>query len=160
MYWLRGHVVAVLVVALGVAAIAAVFTVARPEHRKEVTLAPDQVLPYTDVPFTAADARRAFAAENISLVPRNRATWITTLGSTHDIITVDTFGEPEKVQQAGFYNYTLVNGEYVRMPADCTAGTRAAARWRGNIRVIVNCVAAAEDSRMWLRRVDRALARL
>ncbi len=160
MFWLRGHFIAVFVVALSVAATAVVFTVARPEHRKDVTLAPDQDLPYTEVEFTAADARRAFAAENIALAQRNSSTWITTLGSTGDILTVDTFAEPEQVKAAGFYNYTLVNGQYVRMPSDCAAGNTAAARWRGNIRVIVNCVAAAAESRLWLRRVERALARL
>ena len=149
-----------LVVALGVAATAAVFTVARPEYRKEVMLAPDQDLPYTEVGFSAADARRAFAAEDVVLAPRNRSAWIASLGSRDDILVVDVFGEPERVKVAGYYDYTLVDGRYVRMPSDCTPGARAAARWRGNVRAIVNCVAAAGESRLWLRRVERALARL
>ena len=160
MYLLRGHFIAVFIVALGVAATAAAFTVARPEHRKEVMVAPNQELPYTEVEFTAADARRAFAAEGITLLPRIRSTWITSLGSSGDLMAVDIFGEPAQVKAAGFYNYTLVDGQYVRMPSDCAAGNTTATRWHGNVRAIVDCVRDPAESRRRLSRVERAFARL
>ncbi len=142
------------------AATVAVFTVARPAYREAVAMAPDDDLPYTEVVFTSADAKRAFAAENITLTSRSRSAWITTLGNRGDVLAVDTFGDPERVKQAGFHDYTLVDGRYVRFPRNCEAGSGAAALWRGNVRVTVNCIAAAGASGTWLRRAKQALARL
>ena len=53
-----------------------------------------------------------------------------------------------------------MNGRYVRFPRDYGSGSLTAERWHGSVRVIVNCVAAGRAARVWLRRVDSALARL
>jgi hypothetical protein len=85
---------------------------------------------------------------------------ITTLGNRRDVLAVDIFGEPKKVKAAGFYNVTVdANGDYVPFPRECTASSRPAARWQGNVRVVVNC-AADGDGASWMRRAQRALAHL
>jgi hypothetical protein len=73
---------------------------------------------------------------------------------------VDVFGDPQKVEAAGFHDYLPSNGRYVHFPRTCGTSLADAERWRGNVRVIVSCGAAAVASAEWLRRADRALALL
>lgn len=139
----------------------AVFGVVRSNGDHSAQAAPPgHALPYTTVSYTAADARRAFKAAGIVLTFRSQSTGVTTLGNPGDVLEVDAFGEREEVERAGFYNYTQVNGRYVPFPASCADGASAAARWRGNVRVVVSCAAAGDDAARWLLRVDDALARL
>lgn len=158
---LRGHLVAASIVAVAVASVGAVFAFARPTYHPYVI--PGSInhdLPYTVVSYTAADARRVFAAEGIHLTPRSHSPTITTLGNQRDILVVDAFGDPEKVKQSGFYDFTLVNGRYAHFPRDCGSGSPSAERWQGNVRVIVSCTATGSSSRLWLLCAERALARL
>lgn len=155
----RGHLLAVGIVVAAVTAVGTFFAVARPTYEREVQPGPpDHGLPYTVVSYTAADARSAFAAEGIVLTPRLRSAIVTSLG--HDVLEVSAFASREKVERSGFYNYTQVDGEYAPFPKSCEGRARSAARWRGNVRVVVACSAAGDDAAAWLRRVDRALARL
>ena len=162
MLWFRTHVLATVIVAAAVISIAAVFAVARPTYRPETRPSPpDHGLPYTVARYTAADARRVFAAEGIALSPRSSTPTVTTLGNRGDILEVDTFGDRRKVEAAGFYDYaTDSSGNYVHFPRACGTSIPDAERWRGNVRVIVSCTAARGDSAAWLRRVMRALNRL
>ena len=155
------HLVAATVVAVALAGVAAVFTLVRPTDERPVIPAPaDNDLPYTAVSYTAEDARRAFAAEGIDLSPRSHSPTVTTLGNHADVLEVDSFGDPDQVKQSGFSDSTVANGRYVHFPRACASGARDAERWRGSVRVIVNCVLAGSASSSWLRRVERALARL
>jgi hypothetical protein len=164
----RGHPVAASIVALAVAAVGAVFLFARPAYHPYVMPGPpDHGLSYTTVAYDTADARRAFAAQGIALTRRSQGPTIATLGNTGEILEVDVFGERAKVEKAGFYNYTTdAVGRYVHFPRDCASGTPGvdgsydAELWRGNIRVIVNCDTAGRAGTAWLRRAQRALARL
>jgi hypothetical protein len=163
----RGHVVAVSIVALAVAAVGAVFMFARPAYHPYVIPAPpDHGLSYTTVAYSAGDARRAFAAQGIALTARSQLPPITTLGNAGDILEVDVFGERAKVE-AGFWDYTTdATGHYVHFPRDCASGTPGVAGsydaelWHGNVRVIVNCDTAGKAGAAWLRRAQHALARL
>jgi hypothetical protein len=158
---LRRHVLAVGIVVAAAAAIGAFVAVARPTYQRQVMQAPaDHGLPYTVASYTASDARRAFAAEGIVPTPRSHSAAVTTLGNRGDILEVDAFADRETVERSGFYNYTLVGGRYVPFPSACGAGAHTAARWRGNVRVIVSCSIARDAAPDWLTRVERALARL
>jgi len=160
-FLLRGHLPAASIVVAAVAAVGVFLLVGRPTYERQVMPSPpDHGLPYTFVTYTLGDARRAFAAEGITLTRRSRSAVITTLGSRGDILEVDIFAEREKVERSGFFNYTLVNGEYAPFPSTCDAEGGSAARWRGNVRVVVSCSAAGGDAASWLRQVDRALAHL
>ena len=121
---------------------------------------PDNDLPYTDGSYSPREARRAFAAEGIRLTPRSRSATVTTLGNRGDVLEVDTFGDPDQVKRSGFYDDTVIDGHYARFPRTCGQGSPTAARWHGNVRVIVSCPAAGTAASAWLRRVERALARL
>lgn len=158
---LKGHVLASGIVVVAVTSVGAVFAFAAPAyHRQVMPGPPNNDLPYTVVSYTSADARRAFAAEGINLSPRAKSPTTTTLGNRGDILEVDVFGDPEKVKQTGFYDYTIVNDHYAHFPRDCSSGGLDAELWQGNVRVIVNCSAAGSSSRLWLRRAERAIAHL
>ncbi len=165
---LRSHAVAVSIVALAASAAGAVFLFARPaSHRPVVQSPPDHGLPYTTVDFDVADARRAFAAQDIVLTARSKSPAVTTLGNARNVLEVDVFGERAKVEAVGFWDYTTdATGHYVHFPADCSSGTPGvpgsydAELWHGNVRVIVSCLTAGTTGPAWLRRAQRALARL
>ena len=159
---LREHLAAVAIVVVAVAATGTYFAVASAGYRRHVAQPPrDSGLPYTVVSYTAADARRAFAAEGIALTPRSRASTVTTLGNRGDVLEVDAFAARDRVERAGFSDYALAaDGRYVRFPKDCRTAIPDAERWRGTVRVIVSCTAAGGAAARWLRRVDTALARL
>jgi hypothetical protein len=159
--FLRSHLLAAGIVAVAVAAAGAVLAFARPTaHPYVIPPPPDHGLPYTVVSYTAADVRRAFAAEGIRLTPRSQFPTVTTIGNRDDILEVDAFGDRKKVEQSGFWDYAVENGKYVHFPRVCGSTIPDAERWHGNVRVIVKCRAAGAASGAWLRRVDRALARL
>jgi len=111
--------------------IGGMFTFARPEHHRSIQVLKDEPLPYKTVSFDIADARRAFLAEGILLTPCSHGRTVT-IGS---------------------------NGKLTPFPSDCRRATRLAARWRGNLRVVVNCEIAGDDT-YWMTRVERALGRL
>jgi hypothetical protein len=93
-----------------------------------------------------------------SVIPHS----ITTIGDRRDILEVDIFGDPETVaKETGFGDFTIDSGgKFVHFPRDCSPGTRAAERWHGNIRVIVNCATAGHRGSAWLHRVEGAFATL
>jgi hypothetical protein len=131
---LRGHLVSASVVTAAAAATAVFFAVARPTYHRAVTPPPpppDHGLPYHALSYTAADARRAFAAVGIELTPRSHSASVTTQGDRGDVLEVDAFGKRELVERSGFYDYTSVDGRYVHFPPACGRGARAAERWRG-----------------------------
>ncbi len=158
---LRGHLPAVAVVAAALAATAAAFAFARPEYHRTVSEPPaDHGLPYTRATYTAADARRAFAAVGVELGQRSRSAIVTTLGSAGDVLEVDAFADRERVERAGFWDYLVVDGRYVHFARDCRSSIPDAERWRGNVRVVVSCMRAGGQADAWLRRAERALAGL
>lgn len=109
---------------------------------------------------TTAETRRAFAAEGITLTSRSTSATITTLGNRRDVLEVDIFGDPKKVAAFGFHDVTInASGNYVHFPWSCTASSGTAARWHGNVRVVVHCTVAGDNAR-WMRRAQRALTRL
>jgi hypothetical protein len=121
---------------------------------------PNNDLPYSSVSYTAADARRVFAAEGVHLAATSGLPSMKTLTSRGDFLEVDAFGDPQKVKQLGFFDYALVNGHWEHSPATCGSGSPDAVRWHGNVRVVVRCTAAGSSSSVWLRRAALALARL
>ena len=156
-----GQLPAVAVVAAVLAATAGLFAFARPEYRRAVLPPPaDHGLPYTRAAYTAAGARRAFAAVGVRLGPRSRSATVTTLGNAGDVLEVDVFAGREQVERAGFWDYLVVDGRYVHFARDCRSSVPDAERWRGNVRAIVPCAKAGAQADAWLRRVERALARL
>jgi len=124
-----------------------------------VALAPRGGLPYTKASFDAADARRAFAGEKIELSVRSRSVLMTTLGNRGDVLEVDAFGDRNAVERSGFRDVTVANGRRVPFARDCSSPVPAE-RWRGNIRVLVDCARAGAAAPVWLSRVERALNRL
>jgi hypothetical protein len=59
-------------------------------------------LPYDEVTYGAADARRAFAGEDVKLTVRARGALATTFGNERDVLEVDVFGDPAVAKRAGF----------------------------------------------------------
>lgn len=151
MLWITRHAIAFAVIALATAAIGAVFVFARPGYDRHVSIPKDAMPPYTKVSYRPADARRVFAQEGISLTPRSSGSMGTTLGNRRDVLEVDIFGDPLVLKNAGFHD--LVLGR------NCNQSSRLAERWRGNIRVIVDCSITSNGQRM-VDHVQRALSRL
>jgi hypothetical protein len=106
---------------------------------------------YDRVDFDAADTTIAFAAEGIRLTRRSGGPTVTTLGSPHDVLEVDVFGDPEALRRDGY--------SPVAERTDCSADRNLAIRWHGNVRAILNC-SLVSDGTAWLARTDRALASL
>ena len=120
----------------------------------------EATVPYDHARFSVADARRAFGAVGVHLVARGNGPAGTTIGSADDRFEVDVFGSPERVNALGAPDLTVdANGRKVRVPATCTAGIAGAARWQGNVRVVVRCSHTGTDSRL-LEIAGRALAQL
>jgi hypothetical protein len=148
------------VVAVALAATGAVFGFARPGDQKQLRMVKDEPLPYSKVLFSAAAVGRAFRAEGVTLTPRSASATITTLGNPRDVLEVDIFGDPVKVKATGFYDVTIdARGKYVHFPRSCTGSGRTAARWHGNVRVVVDCTVDGNGAG-WMRRAQRALTRL
>jgi hypothetical protein len=124
-----------------------------------VALAPRGGLPYAKASFSAGDAKRAFEAERIDLSVRSRSVLMTTLGNSGDVLEVDAFGDRKAVERSGFHDVTVANGRQVPFARDCSSSVPAE-RWRGNIRVLVDCARAGAVAPEWLKRVERALNRL
>jgi hypothetical protein len=160
----RGHLVLVAVIGAAVVAAAGVFTFARPAYHPDVMPTPPNDLPYTVVTYTAADARRAFAAAGIKLKthrPATRSNPMTDLSSKNLTVEVTAFGDSQQVKDSGYSAYyTFLGGHWVHAPRTCGAGATNAERWRGNIRVIISCTRAGSDSSTWLRRAGLALGEL
>jgi hypothetical protein len=108
-------------------------------------------LPYTAVQYSATDAKRAFASEDLSLVVGSHSPGVTDLHDARLVVEVTVFGNPELVRRTGFQDLTHAR--------DCKVGGHLALHWRGNVRAIVNCDLVRPDGR-WIARVDRALANL
>lgn len=168
MLWLRAHVAAMGVLALALLATSGAFVFARPQpHRYGLPPAPHASLPYSKVSYSARDAQRAFRAVDIKLVrhAHERAavgrTPIVGLSDSGDMVEVDVFGNPKRVAASGFTDYfTVANGRWLKAPKACSPGVHAAERWRGNVRVIVDCTKAGTAGSTWVARVARALAQL
>ena len=116
-------------------------------------------LPYVEATFTRDDAKRAFASEGVTLVVRSRSVVMTTLGNAGDVLEVDAFADRRTVERSGFHDVTIANGRRVPFARNCSTSVRAE-RWRGNIRVLVDCARARTAGPGWLLRVERALSRL
>lgn len=124
-----------------------------------LALAPHGGLPYTKASYTADDAKHAFAAEGVVLSVRARSVVMTTLGNPGDMLEVDAFADRRTVERSGFHDVTVSNGRRVPFARDC-ASSVPAERWRGNVRVLVDCARARAAGSTWLLRVERALGRL
>jgi hypothetical protein len=153
----RAHALAAAIVASALVGSAALLAFARPEHHRAP---PGHALPYDVAVYSAVDARRAFATEGVELAVRARTPVGITLGDRRDVLEVDAFADRAKLEAAGFHDFTIAGGRYVRFARRCVPGGVDAERWRGNVRVIVDCSAAGADAGAWTRRVERALARL
>jgi hypothetical protein len=166
MSWVSRHVVAVAVVLFAVVAMGGVFVFAHPTYKPYVMPPPpDAGLPYTHVSYSAADAKRAFAAVGIEIEnhgPRaTRSYPMTTLNTKDFTVEVTAFRDAQQVKDSGYSAYyTFVDGHWVHAPRTCSPGARNAERWRGNIRVIVSCSRAGSASSTLLRRAGIALGRL
>jgi hypothetical protein len=160
------HVVAVAVVLFAVLAMGCVFVFARPTYKPYVMPPPpDAGLPYTHVSYSAADAKRAFAAAGIKIEnhgpPATRSYPMTSLNTKDLTVEVTAFGDAQQVKASGYSAYyTFVDGHWIHAPRTCSPGARNAERWRGNIRVIVSCARAGGASSTLLRRAGIALSRL
>jgi hypothetical protein len=88
------------------------------------------------VVYTAADARRAFAAAGLPLVAHSASSL-----STQDLrVEVDVFGDPREVAANGSPDFTVDSrGHHVHMPRSCVRGILVAAQWRENVRAVVSC---------------------
>jgi hypothetical protein len=138
----RQHAWAVAVVALGVTVVSLFLTAWRPRYRPSTQKLPSVPLSYSRVQFTAGDAKRAFAAVGVRLVPKSRVPGvITTIGTRHDEFEVDIFGDPMRVNGLGGSPDVITNshGKYVRIPSTCTPGISDAERWRANVRFVISC---------------------
>jgi hypothetical protein len=108
-------------------------------------------LPYSVARYSTADAKRAFAQEDVKLVAGSRSPAMTDLHDRRLVFEVTVFGAPDVVRKTGFRD--LVH------QSDCTVAGHLALRWRGNVRGIVNCDLVRADAR-WIAQLDRALANL
>ena len=118
-------------------------------------------VPYSHVQFTAGDAKRAFAAVGVRLVPKSRVPGIvTTIGTPDDEFEVDVFGDPARVNALGGSPEVItdLHGKYVRIPSRCIRGIPDAERWHGNVRFIVRCAKAGHARLLALG--SRALSKL
>jgi hypothetical protein len=157
---LRVQVLAAFAV-VGALALGGVLVFAGPTARTSaLPLPPDHGLPYTRAAYSVSEVRAAFAAGGVPLAVRARSAAATTLGSRGDVLEVDTFADAGTVGRTGFWDYTVVDGRYVHFPRACGTAVPDAERWQGNVRVVLSCARAGSAARAWLRRVDRALARL
>jgi hypothetical protein len=155
-------------VALALLAAAGVFTFARPKaHPFALPPQPHTPLPYTKATYSARDAERAFRAADIKLVRHTHEPVpvgnppIIDLSNSGNIVEVDVFGDPQRVAASGFSDYFIVaHGHWLKAPKTCSRGAKAAERWSGNVRAIVDCTAAGASAPAWVVRVDRALAKL
>ena len=116
-------------------------------------------LPFAKATFTADGARRAFASEGVVLVVRSRSVVMTTLGNQGDVLEVDAFADRRTVERSGFHDVTIANDRRVPFARDCSSSVPAE-RWRGNVRVLVDCARAGAAASTWLLRIERALNRL
>src|SRR5882672_8173622 len=88
--WVRRHVFAFAFVAVAASVVGLFLTVWRPRYRPSTQKVPAARLPYSDVQFTADDAKRAFAAVGVQLVLKSRIPGlVTTIGSRHDAFEDD-----------------------------------------------------------------------
>lgn len=159
MLWIRAHVAAVGIVTLAVLAAASAFTFARPKaHPSAQPPQPRSPLPYTHATYSVRDAERAFRSADIKLVRHTQDPIpvgdppIVDLSTSGNVVEVDVFGDPQRVATSGFSDSVI--------PKTCTGGAKAAERWSGNVRAIVDCTAAGASAPAWLTRIDRALAKL
>jgi hypothetical protein len=138
---LRAHLAAVSIVVAAVAVTGGVFTLARPQYHPYVMPPPPgDGLPYTVPRFTSADARTAFAARGFRLVPGARMHGIAGFHTRDNTVLVDVFGDKKVVDASGFSDYfTFVDGHWTLAPRNCVGGAKSAERWRGNVRLIVDC---------------------
>lgn len=155
-----GRTLATAVVALAAATAGLFLTVWRPHFEPSTQQAPRIAVPYTTVQYTVGDARRAFAAVGVRLVPKSRITGVvSTIGTPDDSFEVDVFGDPARVNAVGFVDSIRdAHGTYVRFPKTCTTGLPDAARWHANVRVVVGCANAKHAHLLAVG--TRALAKL
>jgi hypothetical protein len=156
----RQHALAFAVVAAVAIAAGLFLTVWRPRYEPGTRAVPPFLLPYSRAEFGAGDAKRAFAAVGVRLVPKSRIPGVvTTIGTRDDAFEVDVFGDPAHVRaQSSPDVVTDSAGRYVRIPTTCTRGIPDAARWRGNVRFVVRCADAAHARLLVVG--TRALAKL
>jgi hypothetical protein len=138
----RQHEWALAFVAVAASVVGLFLTVWRPRYRPSTQKLPAAPLPYSDVQFTAGDAKRAFAAVGVQLGLKSRIPGVvTTIGSRNDAFEVDVFGDPGRVNALGGSPEIIVDshGKYVRIPRTCSSGIPDAERWRGNVRFVIRC---------------------
>jgi hypothetical protein len=159
---IRQHAWALAVVAVAAAVMGLFLSVWRPRSEPSTQKLPTAPLPYSHAQFTVRDAKRAFAAVDVRLVPKSRVPGVvTTIGTPHDEFEVDIFGDPKRVDAVGGSPDVITdsNGKYVSIPSTCTRGIPDAERWRGNVRFIIRCSNTAHDAQL-LGVGARALAHL
>lgn len=118
---------------------------------------PSHGLPYSSVKYSVADAKRAFAQVGTHLTLKSHSRAIVTLGNVRNTLEVDVFGSPATVEQSGFYDYTVVNGRYVRFPTQCAPGAYATEHWQANVRAMVSCTGDRRLSKAMLQQAEKAL---
>jgi hypothetical protein len=158
---MRQHVWALVLVALAASVAGLFLTVWRPHYRAVTEKLPDAPLPYSNVQFSASDAKHAFVAVGVQLLPKSRIPGVvTTIGSRSDSFEVDVFGSPARVNAGGGSPEIITDshGHYVRIPRTCTSGIPDAQRWRGNVRFVIRCANPAHAQ--LLSTGARALANL
>jgi hypothetical protein len=134
-----------------------VFAFARPGYHPHVVQLKDEPLPYKHVSYDTRAVRKAFKSAGFTLTFKSRSRLGTIYGDPRDILEVDVFGDPTKVEQAGFHD--LTSDSVVKVGPDCTSGTRDALIWHSNARAVVDC-SRTTRARWWLALVHRAFAHL
>src|SRR3954463_5452701 len=120
MLWLRAHLIAVSVVAVAAVGAAGALSFARPTYHSHVMPPPPSDLPYTEVSYMWADAKRAFAESGIRLILHTRgaspaaAPPVIDLSTKNFVVEVTAFGDPKRVRASGFSDYsTFADGRWV-----------------------------------------------
>jgi hypothetical protein len=108
-------------------------------------------VPYKRAVFNVRAVRATFSSLRLPLVVRGRDGWVTTLQTRDSAVTVDVFGDPQRVAATSFRDLTT----YGR---SCTSSSHLAGGWNENVRVLVSC--SARHSTALVSRAERALALL
>ena len=157
---MRTHLLAVAVIALGLAVAGLALTFGARVNSGADLSPPNHGLPYTAAKYSVAEAKRAFAQAGARITLKSHSRAIVTLGNARNTLEVDVFASPATVEQSGFYDYTLVDGRYVRFPTQCAPGAYATEHWQGNVRAMVSCTRDRQVSNAMLQQAEKALGLL